>query len=120
MTKRLIVLALVAAILAPGVASAGGSTDAALGLAAFAVFNQLFGGVGYFQPAPPPPQVVVVAPPPPPPVTVYEYHYPVPQVYQYYAVPYQYYPAPPAWYPNGRYYSGHHSHRHHYDEDGDD
>jgi hypothetical protein len=35
-------------------------------------------------------------------------------------VPYQYYAAPPAWYPNGRYYSGHHSHRHHYDEDGDD
>jgi hypothetical protein len=86
MTKRLIVLALVAAILAPGVASAGGSTDAALGLAAFAVFNQLFGGVGYVQPAPPPPQVVVVAPPP---VIVYEYHYPMPQVYQYYAVPYQ-------------------------------
>ncbi len=120
MTKRLIVLALVAAILAPGVASAGGSTDAALGLAAFAVFNQLFGGVGYVQPAPPPPQVVVVAPPPPPPVTVYEYHYPGPQVYQYYAVPYQYYAAPPAWYPNGRYYSGHPFHRHHHDEDGDD
>ncbi len=115
MRTRLIVLALVAAILAPGVASAGGSTDAALGLAAFAVFSQFFGGVGYVQPAPPPPQVVVVAPPPPPPVTVYEYHYPVPQVYQY-----QYYAASPAWYPNGWYYSGHHSYRHHHDEDGDD
>ena len=117
MRKRLIVLALVTTILARGVASAGGSTDAALGPAAFAVFNPLFGGVGDVRPAPPPPPVVVVAPPS---VTVYEYHYPVPQVYQSYTVPYQYYAAPPAWYPNGRFYSGHPSYRHHLDEDGDD
>ena len=115
MRTRLIILALVAAILAPGMVSAGGSTDASLGLAAFAVFNQLFSAVGYVQPAPPSPQVVVVAPPPLPPVTVYEYYYPVPQLYQY-----QYYAAPPAWYPHGWYYSGHHSYRHHHDEDGDD
>ncbi len=93
MRKQLIALALVAAVLAPGVAFADSSTDAALGLAAFAVFNQLFGGWGYVQPAPPPPQVVVVNPPPPPPVVLYEY-YPVPPVYQYYA-------PQPAWCPPG-------------------
>ncbi|HZF04392.1 MAG TPA: hypothetical protein VE932_08695 [Patescibacteria group bacterium] len=71
-------------ILLPGVAFAGSSTDAALGLGAFAVFNQILGGVGLFgrpavvvAPAPPvvyaPPPPVVYAPPPqivygPPPV----------------------------------------------------
>jgi hypothetical protein len=66
--------ALVVAILPllPATAWAGSSTDAALGLGAFAVFNQIIGGTGIFaglghaQPvyaAPPPP--VYVAPPPP-------------------------------------------------------
>src|SRR4030095_4307791 len=66
-------LAIAVAMLLPGAAFAGGSTDAALGLGAFAVFNQILGGVGIFgrpavvaAPAPvyaPPP--VVYAPPPP-------------------------------------------------------
>ncbi|PYM28866.1 MAG: hypothetical protein DMD80_10670 [Candidatus Rokuibacteriota bacterium] len=73
-------------ILLPGVAFAGSSTDAALGLGAFAVFNQILGGVGIFgrpavvvAPVPPvvyaPPAPVVYAPPPPvvygPPPVVY-------------------------------------------------
>jgi hypothetical protein len=96
-------------LLAPGVAHAGSSTDAALGLGAFAVFNQILGGVGIFgaarpvvvapQPvyAPPPPVVyhappVVYAPPPPP--VVYR---PAPVVYApapVYAVPRPVYVAP--------------------------
>ena len=77
-------LAIAVAMLLPGAAFAGGSTDAALGLGAFAVFNQILGGVGIIgrpavvaAPAPvvyaPPP--VVYAPPPPvyaaPPAVVY-------------------------------------------------
>ena len=77
-------LARAVAMLLPGAAFAGGSTDAALGLGAFAVFNQILGGVGIFgrpavvaPPAPvgyaPPPGVY--APPPPvyaaPPAVVY-------------------------------------------------
>jgi hypothetical protein len=91
-------LAIAVAMLLPGAAFAGGSTDAALGLGAFAVFNQILGGVGIFgrpavvaAPAPvvyaPPPVVyappqVYVAPPPPvyvaPPPVVYA---PVPTVF---------------------------------------
>src|SRR4030095_2679598 len=41
-------LAIAVAMLLPGAAFAGGSTDAALGLGAFAVFNQILGGVGIF------------------------------------------------------------------------
>ena len=78
--KKLIALVITVAVLMPGLAFAGASTDAALGLGAFAVFNQILGGVGIFHrgpvvaPAPvvvaPPPVVyapapVVVAPPPP-------------------------------------------------------
>jgi hypothetical protein len=81
--KTVAVLALVALLLLPGVAMASPATDAALGLGAFAVFNQIISGTGIFggRPAvvaPPPvvvaPQPVVVAPPapvyvaPPPPV----------------------------------------------------
>jgi hypothetical protein len=58
--------------LLPATAWAGSSTDAALGLGAFAVFNQIIGGTGIFAglaPARPvyaaPPQPVLVAPPPP-------------------------------------------------------
>jgi hypothetical protein len=65
--KKLIALVLAAAVFAPTLAFAGASTDAALGLGAFAVFNQILGGVGIFGRGPviaaPP---VVVAPPPPP------------------------------------------------------
>src|SRR2546422_10901411 len=74
---RLAAVALMTVILLPGVAFAGSSTDAALGLGAFAVFNQILGGVGVFgrpvvfAPASP----VVYAPPPvvyaPPPPIVY-------------------------------------------------
>src|SRR5712691_2888563 len=41
-------LGLVIALLAPTAAFAGSATDAALGLGAFAVFNQMLGGVGVF------------------------------------------------------------------------
>jgi hypothetical protein len=86
------------------VAQAGGATDAALGLGAFAVFNQFVRGEtvfhGFFPPAAPVvvQQPVIVAPPPPvvvvpgPPVYVAP---PAPVVY--YAVPpigYGYRPAP--------------------------
>jgi hypothetical protein len=70
--KKAIVLASFLALLIPGAAFAGASTDAALGLGAFAVFNQILGGTGIFAglaPAPPvyaaPPAPVYVAPPPP-------------------------------------------------------
>ena len=55
--KKLIALVLAAAVFAPTLAFAGASTDAALGLGAFAVFNQILGGVGIFHRGP------VVAPP---------------------------------------------------------
>ena len=42
--KKLIALVLAAAVFAPTLAFAGASTDAALGLGAFAVFNQILGG----------------------------------------------------------------------------
>ncbi|HSL50808.1 MAG TPA: hypothetical protein VK878_17185 [Candidatus Deferrimicrobiaceae bacterium] len=65
--KKLIALVVAVAVLMPGLAFAGASTDAALGLGAFAVFNQILGGVGIFHRGP-----VVAAPPvvyaPPPPV----------------------------------------------------
>ena len=88
--KKLLAVALVLIVLSPALAFAGSSTDAALALGAFAVFNQILSGTGVFggllghpavvcagrcrpapsgriyQPAPvvyaPPPQVVVVRP----------------------------------------------------------
>jgi hypothetical protein len=63
--KKLIALVMALAVFVPTLAFAGASTDAALGLGAFAVFNQMLGGVGIFHrggvvaPAP-----VVVAPAP--------------------------------------------------------
>lgn len=113
--KTLVAVVLAAAVLMPAVAFAGSSTDAALGLGAFAVFNQMLGGVGIFQryQAPPPP--VVIAPPPPPPV-----------VYQYYAPPVYAYPGPVYVVPGPTYYApapvviyrqrGHHW-RHGHDDD---
>ncbi len=106
-------LGLVIALLAPTAAFAGSATDAALGLGAFAVFNQMLGGVGVFGHAYAPPPAVVVAPPPPP-VAVYQYPYPAysyPDPYPAYS-----YPAPPVVYGYGhyRYYSApawrHHRH----------
>ena len=90
--KRLLAVALALVVSSPALAFAGGATNAALGLGAFAVFNQILSGVGIFGglagapavaapvvvalPAPvvyaPPP--VVVAPPPvvyAPPAVVY-------------------------------------------------
>ena len=65
-TWMALVLALV--VLSPAVAFAGSATDAALGLGAFAVFNQILGGVGVFGGVPRPvyaaPAPVYVAPPP--------------------------------------------------------
>jgi hypothetical protein len=71
--KKLLAVALVLIVLTPALAFAGSSTDAALGLGAFAVFNQILSGTGIFGGlvvAPPPPVVVVhpapvvYAPPP--------------------------------------------------------
>src|SRR5260370_18235669 len=56
--EKLIALVLAVAVFAPTLAFAGASTDAALGLGAFAVFNQILGGVGVFHRGP----VVVPAP----------------------------------------------------------
>jgi hypothetical protein len=67
--KRLAAVALMSVVLLPGIAFASSSTDAALGLGAFAVFNQILGGVGIFgaaRPAVVAPAPVVVTPPPPP------------------------------------------------------
>ena len=62
--KKLIALVLAVAVFAPTLAFAGASTDAALGLGAFAVFNQILGGVGIFhRPVVVAPAPVVVAPP---------------------------------------------------------
>ena len=77
--KKLLAVALVLIVLSPAVVFAGSATDAALGLGAFAVFNQILSGTGIFggllgHPAvvvaPPPPIIyqpapVVYAPPPP-------------------------------------------------------
>ena len=82
--KKAIVLASLIALLIPGAAFAGASTDAALGLGAFAVFNQMISGTGIFGAFVPVPRPVVVAPPAapvvvpapviaPPPVIVHEY-----------------------------------------------
>jgi hypothetical protein len=101
--KRLALAATIAVLLLPGVARAGSATDAALGLGAFAVFNQILSGTGIFggtaaavaAPAPvvvAPPAPVYVAPPPPVvyrPAPVYVAPPPPPVVY---------YPAPPVHY----------------------
>ena len=65
--KKLMVLALAVVLLSPALAFAGAATDAALGLGAFAVFNQILGGVGLFGSAAPvyaAPAPVYVAPAP--------------------------------------------------------
>jgi hypothetical protein len=85
--KRLAIAVIAAYLLLPGAAWAGASTDAALGLGAFAVFNQILGGTGIFaRPAVLAPQPVYVAPQP-----VYVAPQPV-----YVAPPQPVYVAPPA------------------------
>src|SRR5437870_141683 len=119
--KRLALAATFGALLLlPGVARAGAATDAALGLGAFAVFNQILSGTGLFggtaavaAPAPvpvAPPAPVYVAPPPPvyaaPPAPVYvapppppvAYYPPAPVYVAPPPPPVAYYPAPPVYY----------------------
>jgi hypothetical protein len=74
--KKLMVLASFLALLIPGAAFAGSSTDAALGLGAFAVFNQMISGTGIFGAVVAAPRPVVL-PAPPPPVVVQPQYYPV-------------------------------------------
>ncbi len=108
MKRMAVVLGMVTLLLVPGIARAGSATDAALGLGAFAVFNQIVSGTGVFGAfAQPAPHTVVVerhvvverpvvvqqaAPvyvvPPPPPTVVY----PAPAVV--YPAPTVVYPAP--------------------------
>ena len=95
--RRVTAVVLIAMLLLPGVALAGSSTDAALGLGAFAVFNQIISGTGIFGRPAPIVQPVVMAPPPvivvvPPPVTVYQVPAPV-----YYGTYVHYVPAYPVW-----------------------
>ncbi len=114
--KKLIALVLAAGVLMPAVAFAGAATDAALGLGAFAVFNQLLGGVGIFQryQAPPPP--VVAAPPPPPPV-VYPSPYYVPGLVYAYPAPVYVVPAPAYYAPGPVMIYGSKHHWRHEDDD---
>lgn len=97
--KTVAALTLAAALLLPGVAFAGAATDAALGLGAFAVFNQIVSGTGIFaRPAPAAPPVVYQPTPPPvvyqpsPPPVVYR---PAPPTIVYEAPPVVYAPPPP-------------------------
>jgi len=83
--KKLAAAVMVLALLVPGAAFAGPSTDAARGLGAFAVFNQIISGTGIFGGYRPAAQPVVVAPPVQERVVVREY-YPV------------YVPPPPTYY----------------------
>jgi hypothetical protein len=105
----LLVLSAVVLLAVPESASAGSSTDAALALGAFAVFNQIVTGQTIFhqgyaqQPATviyqPSPTVVYQAPPPvvyaPPPVV---YAPPPPVVYAPPPPPVVVYPPPPVYY----------------------
>jgi hypothetical protein len=67
--KKLVALVLAVVLLSPAMAFANSATDAALGLGAFAVFNQILGGIGIFggvAPAPvyAPPAAIYSAPSP--------------------------------------------------------
>jgi len=77
--KKLTIFAILLALLVPGAAFAGSSTDAALGLGAFAVFNQIISGTGVFGAFAPAPRPVYLPAPPPPvtPVVVQPQYYPV-------------------------------------------
>jgi hypothetical protein len=126
--KRLALAATIAVLLLPGVARAGAATDAALGLGAFAVFNQILSGTGIFggAPAVAAPAPVVVAPPPP---VVYQpapvLYQPAPVVYRpapVYVVPppppVAYYPAPPVYYAPRVIYVPRDNHWRHWDKHG--
>ncbi len=102
----------------PQLATAGSSTDAALGLGAFAVLNQflrgetIFHGFGHRQ------AVVVQSPPaviyaPPPPPVVY---YPPPPAVYYAPPPAVYYAPPPVYYQHGYYQYGHYKRHHRHDK----
>ena len=125
--KTFVAVAILLAMLVPSAAFAGASTDAALGLGAFAVFNQIISGTGIFGAFHPAPGPVVVAPPVQERVVVREYHpvYVQPPVYygpppvHYYAPPPAHYYAPPrrvviikerGWSPPGHAKRGHYGH----------
>jgi len=117
--KTLVAVASLLAMLVPGVAFAGASTDAALGLGAFAVFNQIISGTGIFGAFHPAPGPVVVAPPVQERVVVREYHPVYVQPPVYYAHPPVHYYAPPrrvvvikerGWSPPGHAKRGHYGH----------
>ena len=95
--KKAIVLASLVATLVPGAAFAGPATDAALGLGAFAVFNQIISGTGVFGAVVPAPRPIVLPVPPPPvaPVVVQPHYYPVytPPAVVYHAPPVHYRPV---------------------------
>src|SRR2546422_633294 len=93
--KTFVAVAILLAMLVPGAAFAGASTDAALGLGAFAVFNQIISGTGIFGAFHPAPGPVVVAPPVQERVVVREYHPVYVQPPVYYAPPPVHYYAPP-------------------------
>jgi hypothetical protein len=127
--KRLASLLLLPAVVAvvPLPAHAGSSTDAALGLGAFAVFNQIVRGETVFHGGRPPVRERVVYVPAPPPVvyTPPPVHYAPPPVAYVPPPPVVYGPAPVV-YPNGHWYprggrwvwvarhKGHHHHGHHH------
>jgi len=117
--KTLVAVAILLAMLVPGAAFAGASTDAALGLGAFAVFNQIISGTGIFGAFHPAPGPVVVAPPVQERVVVREYHPVYVQPPVYYAHPPVHYYAPPrrvvvikerGWSPPGHAKRGHYGH----------
>ncbi|HYE90139.1 MAG TPA: hypothetical protein VEA38_03920 [Terriglobales bacterium] len=134
MKRAAVGLALAGMLVMPGMARADSSTDAALGLGAFAVFNQILGGTGIFgggrtvvveRPvvyAPPPPVVyapppVVYAPPPPPVVYAPRPVYSSGVVYAP-AHPVVVYPQPVYVAPRVKYHHGHHGHGHHHGHHG--
>ncbi len=103
LTVVVLAVGLVVGAFAPRAVLAGSSTDAALGLGAFAVFNQIIGGTGIFaRPAPvfvsPPPAVVIA---PPVPVVEERYYYPPTPGYYYPPAP-AYYAPPPVYYSPSR------------------
>jgi len=69
--KRFALAVMLAVLLLPGVALAGSATDAALGLGAFAVFNQILSGTGLFGAVATPTPAVVASPPVYAPAPVY-------------------------------------------------
>ena len=130
MRKALAGLLLLAglAVAVPRPAFAGSAADAALGLGAFAVFNQILSGTGLFGAAAAPYREVVVAPPPvvvqQPPAVIYT---PPPPVVYTPAPPVVYAPPPAVVYPPAyvlygayygpHYYQGRYWHHRFHDDD---